>query len=202
MKKNQKRLYGIIFTALVAGAGFFAQNQLKDIEPRDAKGWKHGQHILFKKQWQDIFSTKRRDTVSITDYDRGDRHGTHILFLKNKRYYAKDYIRDKKDGRSVLYYPSGKIMSQTAYRDGIRQGAYTEYYPNGDLKVGAYYSKGCLVGQYNKYYPDFMLKEKSSYTNGQLNGVRVLYNPDRSIKSHEIYSNGLKKATLKAPKIR
>lgn len=102
-----------------------------------------------------------------------DKDGSLIL--------AEDYQNGVLNGKTVVYIPETKIVSEeTNYVDGMKQGQYLKYYDNGALMVKANYKNDKLDGDYVYYYSNGIVKEEGSF----LEGMKV-----REWKTYDIEGN-------------
>jgi antitoxin component YwqK of YwqJK toxin-antitoxin module len=59
---------------------------------------------------------------------------------------------EKKDGKEIDYYSSGKIKSSKIYKNGRLNGLAISWYENGNIYIKAFYKNNILVGKYEQYY--------------------------------------------------
>jgi antitoxin component YwqK of YwqJK toxin-antitoxin module len=78
-------------------------------------------------------------------------------------------------GRAYTRYPSGKVKTDTFYKDGKFHGDYTEYHENGNIKTKAFYKDGKISGDYYEYFNDGSCSKFIEYKNGLKNGVYIEY---------------------------
>lgn len=117
-----------------------------------------------------------------------------ILQAEEFKRYAADgktvtgvLIEEERDG--VIYavekefYKSGKVKSETPFKDDKEYGIAKEYYPDGKLKGEAEYINGREVGVQKSYYPDGKLASLSEgkWINDVWNGVSKSYHQDGSL---------------------
>lgn len=74
----------------------------------------------------------------------------------------------KPDGEWNWYYPSGKILRQEYYRNGLRQGPILEYHENGAILSKGQYENGLKEGKWTLENGDHL--EEGAYTNDKKNG--------------------------------
>ena len=90
-------------------------------------------------------------------------------------------------GRAYTRYPSGKVKTDTFYKDGKFHGDYKEYHENGNIKTKAFYQDGTLNGDYYEYFKDGSCSKFIEYKNGLKNGVYIEYG--RNDKGFQISSH-------------
>lgn len=112
----------------------------------------------------------------------------------------------KLDGQCLLYYPSGKLKSETFYRSGELHGPFTFYAENGQVLSKSWFEKGKKEGEclwfYNTgalyaiqqfcegvphgkqefFYENGVLKTSMHYKKGKLEGIVYLYDPKGKLK--------------------
>ena len=84
-------------------------------------------------------------------------------------------IIPSKNGMEKKYYKTGKLLSESNFYRGRRQGSYKEYYPDGKLKLDANFSNGKLDGTSKAYDENGRLIIKEIYKEGKIT-VRSVYN--------------------------
>lgn len=88
------------------------------------------------------------------------------------------------------YYPSGKIQSETLYKDGKMHGVRKLYYANGKLQSESYYKTGKMEGTVKLYYPSGKLKSEIPLKNGEVDGIRKSYYASSNLCLEIAYKNG------------
>lgn len=76
-----------------------------------------------------------------------------------------------KNGRDIMYYPSGQVWSEDTTAYGISEGSYKEYYPDGKLKLNYPYATDNVDGVCREYNANGTLKKEEPYDNGSYNGL-------------------------------
>ena len=110
--------------------------------------------------------------------------GDRILDRKNAVIDQEYTLVDgEKEGEYRAYYPNGKLMEISQYRNGEKSGPSKIYYGNGDLKTDCFYLSGKLYGDYKEYYEGGQLKTEARYQDGEkLIGKKTEYHPNGIIK--------------------
>ena len=87
--------------------------------------------------------------------------------------------------RNAIYYKqfsdvpyTGKVtgLKQGSFKDGQREGYWSNYYENGQLKLKGKYKNGVAEGEWVYYYDNGQLSSKGDYKNDKFNGAWVVYN--------------------------
>lgn len=99
-----------------------------------------------------------------------------------KTYYANgnkglSYTIDKGliQGKFLVYYPDGKLYSETDFVDGDYHGDDKTWYPNGTLKAHDVYFYDDLNGMSTSYYENGKVSQQIPYMLDQRHGVAKFY---------------------------
>ena len=68
--------------------------------------------------------------------------------------YRVEYAAGKHHGKEQSFYPDGSLAEETLWKDGLKNGAWTQYFSNKQLKSTATYLNDKLEGTYTVFYPD------------------------------------------------
>ena len=78
--------------------------------------------------------------------------------VKSERNYIKKVLREerfylngKKHGIFKVYFPSGKVQSESSYKKDKLDGLSNTYFKNGRLKTKEYYIENSEQGTFKKY---------------------------------------------------
>ena len=82
------------------------------------------------------------------------------------------FIHDTQEGRTVVYYPSGKIKEVQHFEDGQHQGGDTLWYENGRVQFTVNFEKNLKNGDLYKWSPEGELIFNASYRNDTLVEVK------------------------------
>ncbi len=96
------------------------------------------------------------------------------------------------NGKLRRYYPTGVVMQENEYRDGMKNGVQQLFYPDGAQRGYAIYLNGKLQGGASLYYKNGNIEFEEQFDNGVLNGERKGYYEDGKIKLKEKYAAGVK----------
>jgi antitoxin component YwqK of YwqJK toxin-antitoxin module len=133
---------------------------------------------------------------SIAHYRNGFRHGYCADFaiaseiLKFETWYHHGSL----NGRSIYYYPNGKIRREEEKIGGRNNGPLIEYHENGIEKIVATYKNNCPHGKYLKYTNKGELYAERNYVNGVRNGIQIKYHigcQQKIIWKKTMYKNGV-----------
>lgn len=110
--------------------------------------------------------------------------------------------RDKnnlKQGRWVVFFPSGIIKQEGNYRDDKKDGYFKEYAENGDLISVTKYVDDVLQTEAaeikkpeikNEYYPTGQIKSSATFRNGVAEGIKREFDTAGNVIRSGIYHNG------------
>lgn len=159
--------------------------------PRYEGTFNHGKEVGMFRFFDD---TKAGTVIATREFNPKDNSCYTIFYNQNKnkvsegkvvnkqfegewKYYHEDlpsvmtievYANGKLNGVRKVYYKSGEIAEETAYKDGIKNGTYKSYAENG------------------------IVLEESSYKNGLYDGQAIYKNVDGQISGQGVYKDGKK----------
>ncbi len=96
---------------------------------------------------------------------------------------ARKYKIDKGwfEGAYLKYYPSGKLYSETNYKNDLNHGTRKEYFENGKVKFECEYVEGQRNGTLVEYHKNGKKKTEERYEFGNLFGWSHYYKEDGSL---------------------
>jgi len=97
------------------------------------------------------------------------------------------YKKGKLDGVWKYYYPEGSPLSQFTYVNGELQGEGTEYHRNGSKRYVLPYKDDKLHGYFTEYYPNGKVKYEGWYQNGNHEQQWFSYHADGTLESDYYY---------------
>jgi TonB family protein len=97
------------------------------------------------------------------------------------------------------YYSNGKVESEVAYKDTIREGEAKFYYEDGTLKEERLYVNGRVAGLVKVYYPNGKLKELINIEDGKREGPTSLFDEDGKYIKDIMYEDGIQVVKKKNP---
>lgn len=95
------------------------------------------------------------------------------------------------------YYPGGKLKSEIAYSDSLRNGEAKFYYENGNLSEVRTYVNGRVEGTVRTYYKNGKVREIFTITDGRRDGSTSFYDSTGTYLKDIVYSEG--KLNVAAP---
>jgi antitoxin component YwqK of YwqJK toxin-antitoxin module len=128
--------------------------------------------------------------------------GNYINALKDSTwiyysYYTKTisnretYIKDKKNGLSISYFPNGKVAEELNWANGTRNGIWNQYYENGVMKVSGGFLNGKHNGPFKLNYPDNKPELEGLYKDDMREGQWVHHDPQGNNDLTIEYKNGI-----------
>lgn len=100
------------------------------------------------------------------------------------------YTNGKIEGRSTMYYNTGKVFGEQSFADGNKTGVQKYYYPGGKLNFTIEYNNGTRDGKCITFYEDSTLKETKFYKADSIDGSYKYYYPNGRLWTERIYNNG------------
>ena len=85
------------------------------------------------------------------------------------------FKNDKHEGIMKVYYENGKLAIEIPYKDDKAEGIAKQYYENGKLKVEVPYKYGKVEGITKQYYENGKLEVEMPYKDGKKEGQRKVY---------------------------
>ncbi len=87
------------------------------------------------------------------------------------------------------YYKNNKLTVTINYKDGYRDGDFSELYSSGDIKEKGKYLKGQKNGTWETFKSDGIIKSTEIFDNGSVT-KRITYYTDGKVDSERNYKNG------------
>lgn len=100
--------------------------------------------------WKYYLNEQGNPLVSTETYKNGILHGESITYYPDSGEPAEILLLEygKKNGKMLKYFPDGKLMTESFYKDGKLNGDFTHYHPDGKIQIqGAYYN-GLQIGEW------------------------------------------------------
>lgn len=101
------------------------------------------------------------------------------------------------DGPTTVYYESGTLKAEGAWRDGKQDGAWQWYDSLGKVQGTGTYADGAMHGLFTEFYPNGSIKIEVPYTLGKMDGTGKTYYPSGTLESLVHYDHGLQNDTAK-----
>ncbi|WP_429190634.1 hypothetical protein [Fusobacterium sp. PH5-44] len=109
-------------------------------------------------------------------YEKNEKINKIYEYIDGVLSFERDVKEEEINGKSIEYYPNGKIMIVENYAEDMLHGVVQSYYINGQINEDLYYLNDELTGSFKKYYPNGNLMLEGSAIEGYLNGVLRKYN--------------------------
>lgn len=146
-------------------------------EDFDEDGIKYSESIYENGRLRELsFFDKKGNTVNSFTTRKGagnlifyDAYGTK----DNEAYFNKDGYRD---GKSVYYFPSGKIRTEANFKEGSLEGERTIFYANGQVSEKMNFKDNNEHGMLKSYHLNGKLKYTGYYDGGNKQAEHISYN--------------------------
>jgi antitoxin component YwqK of YwqJK toxin-antitoxin module len=113
-----------------------------------------------------------------------------MVLLGAETHYAVEDLDVREDGTLIevktqklangigqFFYESGKIKSETPFKEGLRDGLGKLYYESGKLQSETPFKNDKIEGLKKEYYESGVLRTEVSFVNDQAEGVGKFYYP-------------------------
>ena len=113
----------------------------------------------------------------------------HIVYYNNS---LRPFIeRRNKNGKFLIYYDStGRIVSESNYLNGKKNGQFLWFEANGDSLACENYINEVKSGEQREYYPGGKLGKVVHYQNGLLHGAHKTFDKEGKIEIDLNYKEG------------
>lgn len=101
------------------------------------------------------------------------------------------YIKNKKNGQSLKFFPDSTVAERVTYDNDIRNGEWISYYPSGSVCMKSSYMNGKINGKFEAWYENGKIQFSGQYKNNSRDGLWLIYNYDGSIKYKLNYFAGI-----------
>lgn len=126
------------------------------------------------------------------------KDGTWNYFSENgtldwQIFYKKSNVvkSTRYNGVEDEFYPSKIPKSKTTFKNGLKNGPFTEYYDAGNVKQETIPAKDGYPEESKEVITDEKIKRKGNYLNGKLDGKITYYKLDGTIEKEETYKDGV-----------
>lgn len=134
---------------------------------------------------------RKGNKISETTYVKGKREGREIVYYPNgKKQAIINYANDKPQGLVIEYFDTGEKMSSGELVNGVENGRYTWWFKNGLKDQELNYRMGSVEGAVRNWYPDGKQKMISEYKSNQKNGKTVNWFANGNMMSKQFYYKG------------
>lgn len=114
----------------------------------------------------------------------GKMHGKWSTFSPSGIVLSDEqYIDGVSHGTQKFYYINGQLRTEYSNRNDSLEGAYKQYHENGTLKLITYYEKGLNQGDYRTYYSNGQLSDIYYAKDDQVVGRNIEYDVEGKINS-------------------
>jgi antitoxin component YwqK of YwqJK toxin-antitoxin module len=137
-----------------------------------------------------------RTTVKVKDENGNSFYEVKDYYLNDTLQYESKWksLKTKtRIGKSIWYYPNGKIQSLCSYDSkGRREGDFLKYFPSGVLQTKKTYVHDTLVGKtYTKYSENDSIYLISNFNSvGLQDGLNIIYTANRKKIRESNLKNG------------
>lgn len=164
----------------------------KSQRPRYEGTFEDGKEVGVFKYFDD---TKKGDVIATRDFSANDG-SVYVTFFDQKGNKVSEGRLDKNKkniGKWIYYHKESKaIMSEENYVNGLIEGEVNVYYPDGKLATQTQYVKGKKNGVFKNYTNKGVLIEEISYVDDQFHGPVKFFEPNGNKVSEGLYEKGLK----------
>lgn len=196
-----RKIY-ILLTIILLNVSLFAQD---DCNRTDNLGRRQGKWIDYYDNGQIRCVGKFKDNEPIDEFLFYSDKGILIAkgeYLNKKKHNQWEYYSENDgsvilrenynngilEGKTIVYSAvTHKIVEETEYVDGIRNGECNQYYDNGKLMIKMNYKNDKLDGLYVSYYPNGAKKDEGNYKDGNKIGEWKTYDTEENVISIDIY---------------
>lgn len=106
-------------------------------------------------------------------------------------YKKSNVIKSKRfNGIEEESYPSKLLKSKVTFKNGLKNGPFTEYYDSGNIKQEVIPAKDGYPEETKEVIADQKVKRKGNYLNDKLDGTVTYYKLDGTIEKEETYKAG------------
>ncbi len=152
------------------------------------------------------FYTEQGMLYLTIDYVEDKKEGQRVTYKGQNPYKIERFVADEKSGLTEVFYPNGKIQSQTPFVNGREKGLAYEYDTVENVISLLTYKAGVLVknqqinrrdeqnlrkGLWMDFYPNRELKNEGLYVNDLKHGYWKYYKNDGNLIKIEKWVNGV-----------
>jgi len=159
--------------------------------------FEHGKETGVFKYFDD---TKKGDIIGTRDFSKGDGSCYVTFFLQNGNKVSEGTIDKNKQnqGQWTYYHKNSKQpMSVENYLNGKLNGKTIVFFPDGKVASETYYKNGVKEGVSKRYSKKGVVLEEIPYKNNTFDGWVTYRNPKGQLIAQGMYEKGLKKGIWK-----
>ena len=147
----------------------------------------------------------KQDTLNRTD-ENGLKQGFWIItnatknlpdFGSNDIVEQVNYVDGKKEGIRKLFFPGGKVKSETTFQNNIPKGHAKVYYSNGNLSEEGNWRNGGWDGIYKYFYEDGNQCYEWNFKDGKREGEQKYFHPNGELNYIGVWKDGNESGVLK-----
>ena len=143
----------------------------------------------YKEQFITYIETDH-ETYSVRK-DNDKKHGKSLSYYPDgKLHYVTDYVNGNMHGKHLEYYVNSQLHYDIDYVNGNIHGKYLVYYDNGKLLCDIDFVNGRRLGKYMNYYDNGQLQHDIDYVNGRIHGKYLIYCKNGQLHLSYNYVNG------------
>jgi len=159
--------------------------------PRYEGTFEHGREIGVFNFFDD---TKAQSVIATRTFNSNDNSCYTIFYDQKKNIVSEGKEVNKlREGPWKYYHKASKvIMILENYKNGKLDGTRTVYYPSGKVVDETIYKKGLKEGVYKKYSETGIVMENSFFKNGEYDGEAVYKDPNDFVVVKGMFKNGKK----------
>lgn len=159
--------------------------------PRYEGTFEHGREIGVFNFFDD---TKAQSVIATRTFNSNDNSCYTIFYDQKKNIVSEGKEVNKlREGPWKYYHKASKvIMILENYKNGKLDGTRTVYYPSGKVVDETIYKKGLKEGVYKKYSETGIVMENSFFKNGEYDGEAVYKDPNDFVVAKGMFKNGKK----------
>ena len=159
--------------------------------PRYEGTFDHGKEIGVFNFFDD---TKAQSVIATRTFNSNDNSCYTIFYDQKKNIVSEGKEVNKlREGPWKYYHKASKvIMILENYKNGKLDGTRTVYYPSGKVVDETIYKKGLKEGVYKKYSETGIVMENSFFKNGEYDGEAVYKDPNNFVVAKGMFKNGKK----------
>ena len=93
------------------------------------------------------------------------------------------------NGVGQLLYESGKLKSETPFKEGIREGVGKTYYESGKLQSETPFKADKMQGLKKEYYESGVVQSELFFVNDEAHGIAKMYYPTGKLQGETPFKN-------------
>ena len=109
-----------------------------------------------------------------------------------RRYIADYWIAGKCEGIYESYHPDGIVLATGVYKQGVKEGTWTNYWPNGQKKMEQEWVRGKENGRQRGWHDNGKPAVEGAYVEGKPDGKWVWWYPNGQKKTEQTERGGKK----------